>query len=99
MTDACERVIKVLQEGFDVIDIVPETILGRFNMDSLDIVELVMDLEEEFDMEIPDATWESFGLSIDHTVQQLTNCVEGWCDGRLIKLKSVSHLPWQEVGF
>lgn len=102
MTDVYERVVRVLQEDFDVIDIAPEMILERFNMDSLDVVELAMDLEEEFDMDIPDTTWETSGISSDTTIQQFVDCVQGWYDGHPFKLKPIPpepHLPWQEVGF
>lgn len=77
MTDIYERVVRVFQEQFDVVDITPEMTLDRFNMDSLDIVELVMDLEEEFDRDIPDTSWETSGISSDTTIQQLVDCVQG----------------------
>ena len=43
------------QLGIDPEKILPETrLVDDLKTDSLDIVELIMDLEQEFDMEIPD---------------------------------------------
>ena len=43
------------QLGIDPEKIQPETkLVDDLKTDSLDIVELIMDLEQEFDMEIPD---------------------------------------------
>ena len=43
------------QLGIDPDKIRPETkLVDDLKTDSLDIVELIMDLEQEFDMEIPD---------------------------------------------
>jgi acyl carrier protein len=42
------------QLGVDEQDINLETTFDDLNADSLDVVELIMALEEEFDMEIPD---------------------------------------------
>lgn len=48
------KAIIVDQLGVDEEDITLETTFEELNADSLDIVELIMALEEEFDMEIPD---------------------------------------------
>lgn len=42
------------QLGVDAAEITEETSFDELNADSLDIVELIMALEEEFDLEIPD---------------------------------------------
>ncbi|NLW07008.1 MAG: acyl carrier protein [Clostridia bacterium] len=42
------------QLGVEEDEITPETSFEDLNADSLDIVELIMALEEEFDLEIPD---------------------------------------------
>jgi acyl carrier protein len=42
------------QLGVEEKDITLETTFDDLNADSLDVVELIMALEEEFDMEIPD---------------------------------------------
>ena len=52
-----ERVRDIIanQLGIDPGKILPETkLVDDLKTDSLDIVELIMDLEQEFDMEIPD---------------------------------------------
>ena len=52
-----ERVVKVISEqlDFDVNEIKPEmNIVDDLGADSLDLVEVVMALEEEFDIEISD---------------------------------------------
>lgn len=46
--------IIVDQLGVEEEEVTPETAFGDLNADSLDIVELIMALEEEFDLEIPD---------------------------------------------
>ncbi|NPV28159.1 MAG: acyl carrier protein [Firmicutes bacterium] len=46
--------IIVEQLGVEEDDVTPETTFEELNADSLDIVELIMALEEEFDLEIPD---------------------------------------------
>ena len=46
--------IVVDQLGVDEDDVTLETSFEELNADSLDIVELIMALEEEFDLDIPD---------------------------------------------
>lgn len=46
--------IVVDQLGVDEADVTLETTFEELNADSLDIVELIMALEEEFDLDIPD---------------------------------------------
>ncbi|MDH7576809.1 MAG: acyl carrier protein [Bacillota bacterium] len=48
------KAIIVEQLGVEEDDVTPETTFEELNADSLDIVELIMALEEEFDLEIPD---------------------------------------------
>lgn len=53
-----EKIKKVIVEQLGVVDtsVTPEaSFIDDLGADSLDIVELIMALEEEFDMEIPDA--------------------------------------------
>ena len=57
MSDIAERVKKITIEHLDVdaAKVVPEaSFIDDLGADSLDIVELVMAFEEEFDIEIPD---------------------------------------------
>ncbi len=51
-----EKVKSIVAEqlGVDAADITLETSFDDLNADSLDVVELIMALEEEFDIEIPD---------------------------------------------
>lgn len=51
-----DRVRTIISEqlGVDAEEITLETSFEDLNADSLDIVELIMALEEEFDIEIPD---------------------------------------------
>lgn len=50
------KIISLVAEqlGVDAADITSETTFDDLNADSLDVVELIMALEEEFDIEIPD---------------------------------------------
>ncbi|AET70105.1 acyl carrier protein [Desulfosporosinus orientis DSM 765] len=48
------KAIVVEQLGVDESTITPETSFEDLNADSLDIVELIMALEEAFDLDIPD---------------------------------------------
>ncbi|MDN5364894.1 MAG: acyl carrier protein [Thermacetogenium sp.] len=51
-----EKVKSIIAEQLGVAEeeLTPETSFEDLNADSLDIVELIMALEEEFDLEIPD---------------------------------------------
>lgn len=69
-----DRVKKVLVEQLDVSEdeIVPSaSIVDDLKADSLDVVEIIMGLEEEFDIEIPDEDAEKI-----LTVQQIIDYVE-----------------------
>lgn len=62
MSDIAERVKKITVEHLDVdaAKVVPEaSFIDDLGADSLDIVELVMAFEEEFEIEIPDDAAES----------------------------------------
>ena len=48
------KAIVVEQLGVDEATVTPETSFEELNADSLDIVELIMALEEAFDLDIPD---------------------------------------------
>ena len=53
------RTVVAEQLGLDPSEVVPEArILDDLGADSLDVVELVMALEESFDIEVPDADME-----------------------------------------
>lgn len=65
MSDVLERVKKIVVENLDVeADKVVESasFIDDLGADSLDLVELVMAFEEEFNIEIPDDVQESIRL-------------------------------------
>ena len=69
-----ERLQKIIKEmlDVDVKEIKPEaSIIKDLGADSLDIVELIMAIEEEFGIEIPDENAEKIG-----TVQDIINYLE-----------------------
>ncbi|MEG0872768.1 MAG: acyl carrier protein [Clostridia bacterium] len=71
-----ERVKEVIGEqlGIDDLDVVTidTTFMDDLGADSLDIVELIMALEEEFDMEIPEAEAEKI-TSVSDVVEYIKN--------------------------
>lgn len=72
--DTFDRVKKVLVEQLDVSEdevTPPASIVDDLGADSLDVVEIVMGLEEEFDIEIPDEDAEKIT-----TVKQIIDYVE-----------------------
>ena len=72
------KVIAIVSEQMSVekVEIKRETsFVNDLNADSLDTVELVMELEDEFDMNIPDDEAEKLqtvGQAIDYIQSQLT---------------------------
>lgn len=77
MASVQERVIDIVAEqlGVDKEKVTPETsFVNDLGADSLDTVELVMELEEEFDINIPDDAAEKIqtvGQAIDHIEQEM----------------------------
>ena len=69
-----EKIKPIIAEQFDVEEesISNDTKFEEIGADSLDIVELVMALEEEFDIEIPDASIEDIT-----TVGDLVKFIKG----------------------
>jgi acyl carrier protein len=60
------RAIVAEQLGVDIAEIVSESkILDDLGADSLDVVELVMTLEDEFDIEVPDEAAEAIRTIAD----------------------------------
>lgn len=61
-----EKIKEIVQEHLalsdeDVVNVKPETsLMGDLEVDSLDAVEIVMKIEDEFDIEIPDEDVSSF---------------------------------------
>lgn len=69
-----ERVKEVITEQLGIEDIdsitMETTFIDDLGADSLDIVELIMALEEEFDMEIPEADAEKI-ISVGDVVEYI----------------------------
>ena len=76
MEEIFERVKEVIGEQLGIEDIETITMETPFiddlGADSLDIVELIMALEEEFDMEIPEAEAEKIS-SVGDAVEYIKN--------------------------
>lgn len=82
--DAIEKkVIKIISDriGVDKHEITREiSFINDLNTDSLDIVELVMDFEDEFDMIIPDEEAEKIqtvGATVDYVVNLIKSKSQG----------------------
>ena len=58
-----DRVRKIIATfgAVDAASLTDSAILGEIGLDSLDVVEIVMGLEEEFGFDIPDETVEQLG--------------------------------------
>ncbi|MDF2865805.1 MAG: acyl carrier protein [Clostridia bacterium] len=69
-----ERVKEVISEQLGIEDVetitMDTTFIDDLGADSLDIVELIMALEEEFDMEIPEAEAEKI-ISVGDVVEYI----------------------------
>lgn len=77
MSDVLERVKKIVVDNLDVeSDKVVESasFIDDLGADSLDLVELVMAFEEEFDIEIPDDVQENI-RSVGDAVTQIKQTV------------------------
>ena len=63
-----ERIAHIIAEQLGTIDqedITIESSLDGFDMDSIDAVEIIMAIEDDFDIEIPDAEAEKFQTITD----------------------------------
>ena len=66
MSDITERVQRIIEEklGVDASEVKPEaTFTNDLGADSLDTVELIMELEKEFNITIPDDSYDEKFLS------------------------------------
>ena len=65
-----DKIIKVISEklGIDREEVAPEaSLVDDLGADSLDLVELIMSMEEEFDIEIPDDDAEKI-ITVQHAI-------------------------------
>ena len=72
-----ERVKKVIAEKLNVEEdeiLLESSFIEDLNADSLDIVELIMDFEEEFDIKIPDSEAEKI-QTVEDAVEYIKNNV------------------------
>lgn len=72
--DTFERIRELLAEQLDIDEdkiTMDSDILEDFEADSLDVVDMVMTLEDEFGVEVPDEQIENF-----HTVGDVVHYVE-----------------------
>jgi acyl carrier protein len=78
-----QKVIAIVSEHLarEPSEITRETsYVNDLNADSLDIVEVVMDLEEAYDMNVPDEDAQkidTIGATVDYIHEQLTKKAEG----------------------
>ena len=87
MSDIADRVKEIVAKQLGAEDeaITPEaTFVEDLGADSLDIVELVMALEEEFGLEIPDDAAEEI-KTVDSAVKYIEK-IYNFCTPRIIKL-------------
>jgi len=74
MSDIAKRVKEIVAEqlGVETAQVVPEaSFMDDLGADSLDTVELVMALEEEFDLEIPDEDAEKI-QTVNDAIEYIT---------------------------
>lgn len=74
MSDIAKRVKEIVAEqlGVEEVQVVPEaSFMDDLGADSLDTVELVMALEEEFDIEIPDEDAEKI-QTVNDAIEYIT---------------------------
>ncbi len=75
MSDVFEKIKTIVMDQLDVEEsqVTLETTFEALDADSLDVVELVMALEEEFDIEIPDEDAEKLvnvKAAVDYVTQK-----------------------------
>ena len=72
MTDIAERVRNIVAERLNVNpeEVTLETTFEDLGADSLDVMDLVMELEQEFDIEIPDKDAEKI-RTIEDTINYI----------------------------
>ena len=69
-----EKIRAMICEEYEIDEdeVTPETNLEDLNFDSLDMIEIAMDIEDEFNVEVPDEVLEKF-VTIGDIVEFLEN--------------------------
>ena len=69
-----EKIRAMICEEYEIDEdeVTPETNLEDLNFDSLDMIEIAMDIEDEFNVEVPDEVLEKF-ITIGDIVEFLEN--------------------------
>ncbi|MBW1893754.1 MAG: acyl carrier protein [Deltaproteobacteria bacterium] len=65
-----DKIVKVISDklSIDRVEVVPNaSLVDDLGADSLDLVELIMSMEEEFDIEIPDDDAEKI-ITVQHAI-------------------------------
>lgn len=77
MTDIAERVRNIVAERLNVNpeEITLETTFEDLGADSLDVMDLIMELEQEFDIEIPDEDAENI-RTIEDTINYIQSRIQ-----------------------
>lgn len=71
--DIFEKISKIIAENADINPeiISPETTINELGLDSIDLVDLVMEIEDSFGVSIPDEEFENI-----RTVSDITDLIE-----------------------
>ena len=73
--EICEKLKKIIKNQLSIEEekiTMEATFIDDLSADSLDIVELIMNIEEEFDMEIPDGEAEKI-VTVGNVVEYIKN--------------------------
>lgn len=83
MDDVYQRVVNILGQssGIDCASIKPESMLvGDLDVDSLEVDQIGLDLEEEFDIEIPDSAVRA-NMTVGELVESVRALIENKTNG------------------
>ena len=71
--DIFEKISRIIAENADINPeiISPETTINELGLDSIDLVDLVMEIEDSFGVSIPDEEFENI-----RTVSDITDLIE-----------------------
>jgi acyl carrier protein len=95
-----ERVIRVVADfkKLPPADIKPETTFGELGMDSLDGLNLIFELEEEFDLTIPDSQVQSM-KSVAEIVEGIEMLLEAKAQGIDVNALQAEEFAEQQAKF